>query len=123
MTTHDKRKKPRFDSHNLLFYVCLDENDQVLTQGMGRTLNVSEGGILLETHVSLDQEHIVSLTISMENEIIDIKGNISFQQKRGDGMFESGIQFIEPDEKQQQIIKQYIILFREEMEKLSESET
>ena len=90
---------------------------------MGRTLNVSEGGILLETHVPLDQEHIVSLTISMEDEIIDIQGNISFQQKREDGMFESGIQFFEPDEKQLKIIKQYTILFQEEMEKLQESET
>ncbi|MBW2608888.1 MAG: PilZ domain-containing protein [Deltaproteobacteria bacterium] len=121
MTTHDKRKKPRIDTHNLLSYVCLDENSQVLTQGMGRTLNVSEGGILLETHVPLDQEHIISLTISLEDEIMDIKGKITYHKKLEDGMFESGIRFIDMDETQRQIIKQYTIIFQGERDNLRES--
>jgi hypothetical protein len=44
MDTQEKRKHARFNSLNLS-YVCLDENNQVIKQGMGRTLNVSESGI------------------------------------------------------------------------------
>ena len=58
MMTLEKRIKPRADSHNILSYVCLDEENEIVEQGMGRTLNVSEGGILLETHDSIDLEHV-----------------------------------------------------------------
>ena len=44
----DNRKHPRFDSGNLLSYVCLDNQNKIVQQGMGKTIDVSEGGILLE---------------------------------------------------------------------------
>ena len=116
MTADDKRGKPRVGSHNLLTYVCLDEDNETVTQGMGRTLNVSEGGILLETHDSIDPEHIISLTIGLEDEIIDIKGKITFHKRREDGKFEYGIQFIETDEKMHWFLKQYVVIFKGEID-------
>jgi len=47
MTSNDKRLHLRIDSLNLLAYSCIDDTGQVVVQGMGRTLNVSQGGILL----------------------------------------------------------------------------
>ena len=40
MTTEEKRRHYRVDSQNLLNYACYDENDHIVKQGMGRTLNV-----------------------------------------------------------------------------------
>ena len=114
MAAHEKRKDPRIDTENLLAYVCLDESGRELKQGMGRTLNISEGGILMETHVPMDPYHSVSLTISMEEEMMIIKGNISYCSERADGRFETGIQFIETDEAQRKFLRQYIEIFKEE---------
>ncbi|MDY7037122.1 MAG: PilZ domain-containing protein [Thermodesulfobacteriota bacterium] len=114
MRTIEKRKKPRIDSHNLLSYICFDENDQEVKQGMGRTLNVSEGGILMDTHVPFDKKAILSLTIGMEDDLMDIKGKIAFCRKRKAGHFETGIQFLDLDEEKLRSLKQYIIIFREE---------
>jgi len=114
MTTHESRKNPRIDSQNLISYVCLDENSLELKQGMGRTLNVSEGGILLETHAPIDPQHIVALTIAMEDDLMDIKGKITYSREREDGKFESGIQFIETDEAKLLFLRQFIIIFKEE---------
>jgi c-di-GMP-binding flagellar brake protein YcgR len=108
----EKRKSRRFDSTNLLSYVCLDENNSEVMQGMGRSLNVGEGGIRLETHVPIDQQCIVYLTISMEDDLMSFKGNITYQRKREDGKFELGIEFTEMDEKERRFLKQYIILFK-----------
>jgi len=116
MTNHEKRRNPRVGSHNLLSYVCLDEENETVRQGMGRTLNVSEGGILLETHDSIDPEHIISLTIGLEDEIIDIKGKITFHKRREDGKFEYGIQFIETDEEIHRFLKQYVVIFKGEID-------
>lgn len=108
-----KRKHDRIGSLNLLNYVCLDENNEEVVQGMGRTLNVSQGGILLETHVLMDKRHIVSLSIGLENEMVDIKGKVIYYRDGKEGKFESGIQFQGITEKSLKILNRYIIAFRE----------
>ena len=115
--TVQKRRTQRIDSHNLLTYVCLDENNQELKQGMGRTLNVGEGGILLETHIPLKPKELVVLTIGLEEELMEMKGRITFCNTREDGNFESGIQFIETDDEKLRFLKQFIVLFKGQEEK------
>ena len=112
MAADEKRIDQRVESANLLSYTCLDENNNEMMQGMGRTLNVSEGGILLETHIAVNPQYIVSLTVALEDELMDFKGKIAHSKKRADGKFESGIEFIEMDEEKQVFFKQYILLFR-----------
>ncbi len=65
MAMDNKRTNQRVKSSNLLSYICLDEKNNEMMQGMGRTLNVSESGIMLETHVPIDPHYIVSLTIAL----------------------------------------------------------
>jgi len=113
MAPDEKRIDPRIESSNLLSYICLDENNHEMMQGMGRTLNVSEGGILLETHVPIYPHHIVSLTMALEDDLMDFKGKIAYSRKREDGRFESGIEFIEMDEEKQRFYRQYILIFRD----------
>ncbi len=112
MATDEKRIDQRVESANLLSYTCLDENNHEMMQGMGRTLNVSDGGILIETHVPIDPHHVVSMTMALEDELMDFKGKIAHSRKRADGKFESGIEFIEMDEEKQKFFKQYILMFR-----------
>ena len=114
MTTDDKRKDSRIDTENLLAYVCLDEKDRETGQGMGKTLNVSEGGILMETHIPVDPQYFVSLTISMEEDIMEMKGKVAFCKERADGSFETGIHFIEADSGQLQFLRQYMEIFKKE---------
>jgi len=114
MATDEKRIDQRVESSNLLSYICLDDNNHEMMQGMGRTLNVSEGGILLETHVLIDPHYIVSLTMALEDDLVDFKGKIAYSRKRDDGKFESGIEFIEMDEEKHQFFKRYILIFREQ---------
>jgi hypothetical protein len=85
---------------------------------MGRTLNVGEGGIQLETHVPLEPKEIVVLNIGLEEEIMEMKGQVTFCRKREDGNFESGIQFIETDDEKLRFFKQFIVLFKGQDEKI-----
>jgi len=114
MTDNEKRQNPRINSHNLISYICLDENNKPIRQGMGRTLNISEGGILLETHSPIESQYILSFTISLEDETMAIKGKVTHNEKRNDGTFECGIKFIEMDESKMRILKQVILMFRDE---------
>ncbi len=114
MTAIDKRQHPRIDSLNLISYVCIDETDTGVVQGMGRTLNVSEGGILLETHIQMDSKHTLSLTIGLEEDLVDIKGEVVHSKPGKDDNFETGIHFFEIDEEALRVLKKYIKAFKEQ---------
>jgi hypothetical protein len=107
----EHRKHIRIHSTNLLNYVCLDEAGDAFAQGMGRTLNVSESGILLETHAPLDPNTTVSLTIGMEEEIIDIKGIAVYSQENDGGGFETGIEFIDIQPAELTVLQKFIQAF------------
>ena len=110
MTSH-KRKHERVDSLNLLSYFCVDDMQDVVAQGMGRTLNVSEGGILLETHVQLESQYTVFLSIGFHDEVTDVRGKIVYSKQGDNERWCSGIEFVTPDDQAQRIIKKYIDAF------------
>ena len=112
MATQEKRKHARISSLNLS-YVCLDEKDQIVKQGMGRSLNVSESGILLETHFPIDDQHVVTLTLGLEENLVDIKGRPVHTRINDAGKYEVGIEFLKSDAKTRKALKQFIDTFQE----------
>ena len=121
MTFKNKRKHQRFESLNLS-YVCLDENKKVVTQGMGRTLNISESGILLETHFPIEPEYLVMLTIGLEEDLLDINGKPIHSRSNDDGKFEVGIEFLDPDKDSILVLKDFIKRLEERKERDSEGD-
>ncbi len=110
MSEH-QRKHERVDSLNLLSYFCVDDNQEKVTQGMGRTLNVSEGGILLETHVPIETQYAVVLSIGFQEDLTDVIGKVVYSKQGEKDRWQSGIEFVAPDENTQRIIKKYIDAF------------
>jgi hypothetical protein len=111
MAIKEKRKHARINSLNLS-YVCLDENNKIVKQGMGRSLNVSESGILLETHFPIDDQHIVTLTLGLEEDLVDIKGRPIHTRKNDAGKYEVGIEFLKSNEKTRKSLKKFIDSFQ-----------
>jgi len=107
MTSENKRKHERIRSLNLSYF-CLDENNNIVKQGMGRTLNLSESGILLETHFPIEPNHTVKLTISLEENLLDIKGKPVHVKTIDGGKFQIGIQFADLDENATKLLKGFI---------------
>ena len=112
MTTEEKRKHFRVDSLHLLNYVYKDDKSEEAMQGMGRTLNISETGMLLETHTPpISVGSIVSLTIGFEEDVVDIKGRVVYTNASSNEMFESGIEFLDIDTEAKAILGKYIMAF------------
>ena len=107
MSIQEKRKHARISSLNLS-YVCLDENNEIIKQGMGRSLNVSESGILLETHFPIDDQHIVTLTLGLEEDLVEIKGRPVHTRLNDAGKYEVGIEFLKSDAKTHKALKKFI---------------
>ena len=107
MTIENKRKHERIRSLNLS-YICLDKDNNIVKQGMGRTLNISESGILLETHFTIEPEHTIRLAISLEENLLDIVGKPMHVQSIDGGKYQIGIQFTDLESNTIDILKNYI---------------
>jgi len=113
----DKRvHKSRVDSKNLVAYSCLDDSGTVIKQGMGRTLNVSEGGILLEIHNTLPTGSLLSLSIGFEEEVCDILANVVYVLASDDGMYKCGMSFQGINDETGRILKKFIEFFMSRIE-------
>jgi hypothetical protein len=75
---------------------------------MGRTLNLSESGILLETHFPIAQEHTVMLSIGLHDEVVDVSGRPIHVGEKGQGVYEIGIEFVRPGEKALSVIRRFV---------------
>ena len=82
---------------------------------MGRTLNISERGILLETHDPIDPKSTISLTIALEEELVDFYGKIAFSNKKKNGKYETGVHFQEQDGEKRRFLRHYITVFKEDL--------
>jgi hypothetical protein len=104
----EKRKTDRINTLNL-FYIILNDEDTAVHQGMGRTLNLSETGILLETHFPIESGYIVLISISLAEDLVDVKGKVVHQRQCEDGTFVTGICFVEVTDDALQVIKKFVL--------------
>jgi hypothetical protein len=108
----EKRKHIRVNALNLS-HVAVDDREEAVKQAIGRTLNVSETGILLETHFPIESDQNVELTLGFEEDLVNLKGKVIHLLNGETGKFEMGIQFTDIDEEAILVIKDFINRFRE----------
>jgi hypothetical protein len=109
--TSEKRKHMRINALNLS-HVAVDDREDTVKQAIGRTLNVSETGILLETHFPIESDQNVELTLGFEENLVNLRGKVIHLLNGETGKFEMGIQFTDIDEQGTHIIKDFIEKFR-----------
>ncbi|MCD6584283.1 MAG: PilZ domain-containing protein [Desulfobacteraceae bacterium] len=104
----NNRKHERVDALNLLSYVSLDSDGKEWNQGMGRTLNISETGLQLETHEPIQTQYILQVSIGIEDELVEIKGKVVYTNRGDSGKFETGMEFIEVKQDALAVLNKYI---------------
>ena len=110
MTQQDKRKHARINSLNLS-YVLVDGRFSEEKQTMGRTLNVSESGIRLETHLPVELGTQLMLSIGLEDSVVDISGRVVHASQNDQGAYELGVEFVDVDAGVETTLKAFIDAF------------
>ncbi|SPD72716.1 putative Type IV pilus assembly PilZ [uncultured Desulfobacterium sp.] len=95
MRPDERRKYPRIKTDNLMSYACTDDTGQELNQGIGTALDISQGGLLLESHSPIEAKKILLTFIDPDNEFFEINGEIAYCKEIKTGMFQTGIRFSE----------------------------
>ena len=109
----DHRESERKDSLNLLDYVVLDDSGNQVERAMARTLNVSERGILFETHLCLDKDQVLLVTIGLGNDLCEIRGKIVRADGCGDDCFRYGVEFLDITDKDAATLREFLREFKE----------
>ena len=94
MKSSDRRKHIRVETSNLISSVSIDENGQWVSHCMGRALNVSRSGMLLETPFPIGSKLVSLMTLDMDNELIEIKGCLIYCRKTDSKMYQAGVNFV-----------------------------
>ena len=93
MNVIEKRKYPRVKINNLVSYVCLDDNGRPVKHLMGTALDISQGGLLLETTQQIEQGNGLLITADEQDRLVEINGKAAYCRETGFGKFQVGIRF------------------------------
>jgi len=111
LSIEEKRKHPRVKAENLVSYFLLDDKGNEIEEGIGRTINVSMGGILIETNKPIGTQDVLLMIIGLDDEIMNMKGKVVHCRAEDSGMFRTGIQFLEPKENIQLFVTSLIKIY------------
>ena len=91
--TMERRRYPRVETQNLISHVSIDRDGHVLAGGIGRALDVSRAGLLLETPCLIKSEFVSLTAIDLEGNLIEIKGIVAYCRKSDSELYHAGIGF------------------------------
>ncbi len=91
---NEKRNHPRINSSHFIEYILFDEKPEELDRGEGRTLDLSRGGILLETQRPLCGVSVTLTILDSTREKIEIEGRVANTRKdNNSGFYLTGVEF------------------------------
>jgi Tfp pilus assembly protein PilZ len=108
----ERRHAERRHTHHLLDYAVLDERGEVVERQVGRTINVSEEGLLLDTPDFIDPGRTVLVTLALKEEMVELRGRVAHVRPAVEERFHAGIEFQEMDEAGRRVLQRYLESFR-----------
>jgi hypothetical protein len=89
----DKRFHKRVEVHNLVSCVCLNEDERPIHEFMAVALDISRGGLLLESIQDAAPGKALLISVDDQNEIIEVKGRIVYCRRSSVDKFSIGVAF------------------------------
>ena len=106
----ERRRYLRPEALNLLDYLVVDANGRQGEYSMARTLNVSKGGMLMETHIPLPKGQQVMITLGLKDQLIDVMGHIVYTASVS-GRHQNGVEFFHVSDQDKRVLDRYVAAF------------
>jgi len=103
----EQRKFTRHNVRHLLDFTTTDDRGKKTSFHMGRVLDISLGGMKIETPIDLSISSRVEITTGIAENLVDLVGKVTHTHKRK-GRFVSGIQLLSISPENKSIITSYI---------------
>lgn len=107
--THTTQRNKRFETLNLVSLIHRDAEGRVDLEAVGRTLDLSEGGILLEIPDPVPRgNNEVWLTLGIRDHVFEATGQIVHQRQLENGNLAIGISFKDLPAQWSQVIARFL---------------
>jgi c-di-GMP-binding flagellar brake protein YcgR len=104
----DKRRTVRILSLNLVSYSQFSNEGLIEETAMGRTLDLSLGGIKLEVTNRYPLSSDIELNLQLHEQVITVKGRVVYVEELKNGKVGLGIKFSHLDDKTRKAIEHYL---------------
>ena len=95
----DRRKHKRIKTKNLISYFAYNEKGKLISHGMGVALDISKGGILMETPHFIESGIIVITAVNREKQFIEVEGNLKYSSESSSETYLCGIEFTDNEDR------------------------
>jgi len=93
----DPRKYSRVKTRNLICYFSFDESENMTSQGLGIAMDISKGGILLETPCPIKPGLLVLSATDQDNNLMELRGKLVHSTQTPSGTYLCGVEFVAVD--------------------------
>ena len=90
---NDKRKHSRVNIRVLASYDCYNEDGEIFDQNLGVILDISVGGMLIETDDIIKANYVEVVFVNHKNELMSVVGSIVHSRKSENGKAKTGLCF------------------------------
>jgi hypothetical protein len=90
----DRRKHQRVQTRNLISHLTFDKTGKLVSRGLSKALDISKGGILLETPYPIESGVLSLMAADVDSNLVEIGGKLIYCFKTSNGMYLSGIAFV-----------------------------
>ncbi|MCW7755144.1 PilZ domain-containing protein [Desulfobotulus sp. H1] len=115
--TRNQSEKRRFifrpETRNLVHFFVLGDRGGLILQGMGKTLNISRGGVLLEIHTPIPEGSRVQLSIGIEDDILELDAITAHIRTSREGTIYIGFAFLPMTGPKARLLSLFIQRFEE----------
>ena len=94
----NQRKYQRIKVYVPVSYDCYDDEGEIFERKIGVALDVSLGGILIETHDIIDANYVKVVFVNKDNKVLSIVGSVVHSEKAANGKAKTGLCFHGNDE-------------------------
>ncbi|WP_321532905.1 PilZ domain-containing protein [uncultured Desulfuromonas sp.] len=115
MELKERRRDPRYNTLNFVYFSFQDPANGD-GEYMGKTLDASLRGLLLEVHLPLPIGQRLNLSVGACEDIFEFSGEVVHCMDHDDSMFCTGIEFDPMTVEQKEKLEHYLTAFAQEKE-------
>lgn len=105
--SRNRRQSTRSKTLQFIDFIQRDGEGKIVARGLGRTLNLSEKGGLLETTVSFEPGQRLALTLGLAEELLELQGEV-LRLEPCEGGFRVALVFQDLDTERRAVLQRFL---------------
>ena len=106
--TSEKRETTRVSIDNPLSYYTIEDNKRLTTEGLGRGLDLSLGGLRFESFSSVPASSIRLMSLDVNGTFYTTDAKIVYCQLKSPGLYQVGVRFTDAPDQAKQFIRSLV---------------